>query len=147
MDSDTYAARIVSLARLAVVRDQGDLGGSVRADLRVWLHTYANGKCALCGGATRLDAKPGDDDRAEISHVMSVSDSKRAMSPGNVFNGCRACNLATDNKSLTPYLHLFNDIFSIPEEWPTRGQMSAYRAPKGKTDIARERRIALGFDF
>lgn len=147
MDNETYSARIVGLARLAVERNQGHLGGSVVGDLRRFLHTYAGGKCAMCGGATRLDAKPGESDRAEVSHVISLGDSKRGMSPGNVFNGCRACNLATSDKSLTPYLHLFADIFAIPTMWPTRGEMAADRPKTDNGDAARKRRESLGFDF
>jgi hypothetical protein len=146
-DADAYARVVTSYARLAVERNQGHLGGSVVADLRAWLHTIANGRCCLCGGVTRLDAKPGETDRAEVSHIMSVGDSKRGMSPGNVFNGCRACNLATSDKSLTPYLHLFSDIWSVPVVWETRGHMAAFRTRAPKSDEARKRRESLGFDF
>lgn len=147
MDNETHAREVARLARLEASDPHGHLGGSVVADLRVWLHSVANGKCALCGTATRLDAAPSDADRAEVSHVISVGDSKRGMGKGAVFNGCRGCNIATGDRSLVPYLHLFADVFAIPTEWPTRGEMKANNPRNNKSDMSGARRAALGFDF
>lgn len=147
MDNETHSRTIVALARLAVERNLGDLGGPTNKGLRKFLHDYASGKCALCGGETRLDARATDADCAEVSHVISVGDSRRARMAGNVFNGCRACNLATGDRSLTPYLHLFADIFAIPTELPTRGQLISIGGKSDKGEGARKRRESLGFDF
>lgn len=147
-DNLTHAARVASLAALAAERNQAHLGGTVLRGVGAWLHHYADGKCAMCGRETRLDALATDSDRAEISHVTSVMDSKRAITPGNVFSGCRGCNLATGKRDLRHSLHLFADVFAIPTEWPTRSEMSKF-IPETVVvaDTSRDRRRALGFDF
>lgn len=103
----------------------------------------------MCGVDTRLDAQSDDDDRAEISHIASVGDSKRGIRPGAVFNGCRSCNLAAGERDMRDLLPLFYDATLIPTMWDEMSDMvAAYQARRTpvRTD-AGKRRARLGLPF
>ena len=100
-----------------------ELGGSVKANLRAALHAVQGGLCAMCGQATRLDALSSESDCAEVSHIVpGCGGSKTGVTEGNVFIGCRRCNVTSattvTNGDLRPYLVRFLRVDLIPATFP-----------------------------
>ena len=95
-----------------------DPGGSPRAMLGQFLWEYANGKCVVCGEATRRGASPREWDRAEAGHIVPAGPKRSGYVPGNLANMCRACNSAIGDRDLTEYVGRFVYPDGIPTVWP-----------------------------
>lgn len=92
----------------------GDPGGMMRSAWRVSAWHAAGGKCATCGKATRLDATPGEHDRAEAGHVLP-GQGRGGYQFGNIINMCRACNRAATDRDLRGDLPLFAHRLFAPK--------------------------------
>jgi len=124
------------------------LGGSRATALGAFLWEYANGNCAVCGNATRIDALANASDRAEIGHLIPASffgiDSgmRAGFIPGNVANMCRACN-----RCAADYVFSANDVIAeyVPIEWPILRKVTAMH--DDHAERARVARAARGLPF
>lgn len=113
-----HLGRLDPMALAYATRDR--IGGSRVAALRTYLHTYAGGRCVVCGQPTRLDAARGASDYAEIGHLLPAStdadsSSRQGFVPGNVANMCHACNSAAGAYAFNAW-----DVLAelVPMEWP-----------------------------
>jgi hypothetical protein len=95
-----------------------DPGGGPRAMLGQFLYDYANGRCVVCGEATRRGVNAREWDRAEAGHILPAGPKRSGYTPGNLGNMCRACNSAAGDTDLTPYLTRFVYPEGIPTSWP-----------------------------
>lgn len=109
-----------------------ELGGTVKAALRDALFTVQGGLCAMCGQAMRLDALAKDSDGCEVSHLLpGCCGSKTGIVEGNVFAGCRRCNLnSREVGDLRPFVARFVRADLIPATFPAGWRKGAKVTPR-----------------
>lgn len=110
----THDAWLIAYAgdRAAFMRDTRDTfgNGSKRAEYRRRLFAWQGGACVLCGDQMELDLTPGEDMRAEWSHMMTArrySDVRAGFRWGNLTLAHMRCNRENGERDL-----LTGDLFS-----------------------------------
>lgn len=94
--------------------------GNIRSALRVYLHTFANGLCVICGEMTDLNASSKSPNAANIGHIKGAEIGGKYIG-GNVANQCRDCNQAAQSNGiadLTPFIPFFVYAEGIPASIP-----------------------------